>query len=86
MSEIHSKHLPVPGNLPPEWNELTWYWFREAQDTQAQVNTLTNERDLAIRANEQNLKIIGKLRRQLRKEAERKMYETARPNPIDFGS
>lgn len=40
---------------------------------EAQVNTLTNERDLARRANEQNIKIIRQLRRQLRKEAKRRV-------------
>ena len=44
------------------------------------VNTLTNERDLARRANEQNIKIIKNLRKQLRKDKQRRI--DARPDPI----
>ena len=40
-----------------------------------EVHTLTNERDLARRANEQNIKIIKNLRKQLRK-GDRQMTPT----------
>ena len=60
-----------------------------AEIWQKEVNTLTNERDLARRANEQNIKIIKNLRKQLRKDKQRRI--DARPDPIppddyDLGS
>ena len=46
-----------------------WAGIRTHADAwKDQVNTLTNERDLAIRANEQNINIIKSLRRKLRKQ------------------
>jgi len=72
-------------DLWPE-NEPPWQDIRELL---TEVNTLTNERDLARRANEQNIKIIKNLRKQLRKDKQRRI--DARPDPIppddyDLGS
>jgi len=56
---------------PFESNKLTDELYNAARNWEKQVNTLTNERDLARRANEQNIKIIKNLRKQLRKDKQR---------------
>ena len=63
----------VPEGSPLDGIERWWLARCELHSVawEAEVNTLINERDLARRANEQNIKIIKNLRKQLRKDKQR---------------